>query len=116
MEEVELKDLHSHKINFKEKVGDTDHSYTILPLSSRGGNERRRKNFPNAVFVTMFFLTTVSDTVVKKDFLEFGEVHDIFDGKFKKPSNNISNGKHHIKITPYKPKRDLPHEIFFDDC
>ena len=101
MEEVELKDLYSHKINFKEKAGDADHSYRILPLSSRGGNERRRKNFPSAVFVTMFFLTTVSDNVVKKYFLEFGEVHDVFDDKFKKPSNNISNGKHYIKITPY---------------
>ena len=31
---------------------------------------------PLTVFVTMFFPTTVSDTAVKKAFLEFGEVHD----------------------------------------
>ena len=109
LKEVELKDLCSHEINFKGKVGDTDHIYRILPLPPSGGNERRRKNFPNAVFVTMFFPTTDSDTALKKAFLEFGEVHD---GKFKKPYNNISNGKRHIRITPYKTKHDLPHEIF----
>ena len=63
----------------------------------------------------MFFPTTVSDTAVKKAFLEFGEVHHVFDGKFKKPYNNISNDKRHIRNTPYKTKHDLPHEIFFDD-
>ena len=68
LKEVELKDLCSHEINFKGKVGDTDHIYRILPLPPRGGNERRRKNFPNAVFVTMFFPTTDSDTAVKKLF------------------------------------------------
>ena len=117
MKEVELKDLYSHEINFKGKVGDTNHIYRILPLPPRGGNERRRKNFPNAVFVTMFFPTNISDTASKKQktFLEFGEVHDVFDGKFKKPYNDISNGKRHIRITPYKTKHDLPHEIFFDD-
>ena len=109
MKKLQLKDLGSHEINFKGKVGDTDHIYRILPLPPRGGNERRRKNFPNAVFVTMFFPTTDSDTALKKAFLEFGEVHD---GKFKKPYNNISNGKRHIRITPCKTKHDLPHEIF----
>ena len=63
----------------------------------------------------MFFPADVSDTTVKKALLEFSEVHDVFDGKFKKPCNDISNGKHHIRITPYKTKHDLPREIFFDD-
>ena len=112
MKEVHLKDLYSHEINFEGKVGDTDHIYRIPPLPPRGGNERRRKNFRNAVFVTMFFPTTVSDTAVEKFFLEFGEVHD---GKLKKRYNNISNDKRHIRITPYKTKHDLPHKIFFDD-
>ena len=48
----------------------------------------------------MFFATDVSDTAVKKTLLEFGEVHDVFDGKFKKPYNDVSNGQHHIRITP----------------
>ena len=97
---MQLKDLYSHEINFKGKVGDTDHIYRILPLPPRGGNERRRKNFPNALFVTMFCPTTVSDTTAKKAFLEFGEVHD---GKLKKPFNNISNGKRHIRLLSIKP-------------
>ena len=63
----------------------------------------------------MFFPTNVSDTTVKKTFLESGEVHDVFEGKFKKPYNDISNGKRHIRITSYKTKHDLPHKIFFDD-
>ena len=55
LKEVKLKDLYSHEINFKGKVGDTDQIYRILPLPPRGGNERPIKNFRNAVFVTMFF-------------------------------------------------------------
>ena len=62
----------------------------------------------------MFFPTNVLDIAVKT-FLEFGEVHDVFDGKFKRPYNDIRNGKRHIRITSYKTKHDLPHEIFFDD-
>ena len=68
LKEVELRDLYSHEIKFKGQVGDTDHIYRTLSLPRRG-NERRRKNVPNAVFVTMFFPTTVSDTAVKKAFL-----------------------------------------------
>ena len=60
----------------------------------------------------MFFPTTVSDIAVKKAFLEFGEVHD---AKLKKQHNNISNGKRHIRINPYKTRHELPQEIFFDD-
>ena len=63
----------------------------------------------------MFFPTAASDTAVKKAFLEFGEVHDVFDGKLKKSYNNIDNVIRHIRITPYKTKLDLPHEVFFDD-
>ena len=70
LKEVELKDLYSHEINFKGKVGDTDHIYRILPLSPRGANERQRI-FPNAVFVTTFFASTASDTSWQKSFLRF---------------------------------------------
>ena len=89
--------------------------YRILPLPPREVNERRTKNFPNAVFMRMFFPTTVSGTAVNKAFLEFGKVHHVFGSKCKKPYNNISNGKCHIRITLYKTKHDLPHKIFFDD-
>ena len=100
MKEVELKDLYSHEMDFKGKVGDTDHLYRILPLPPRRENERRRKNFPNAVFVTMFFPTTVSDTAVKKAFLEFGEVHD---GKFKKNITISVMANAILELLPIKP-------------
>ena len=74
-----------------------------------------KENFPNVVFVTIFFPTNISDTAVKKTFLEFGEAHELFDGKFKKPYNDISSDKRHIRITAYKTKHNLLHEIFFDD-
>ena len=45
--------------------------------------------------------------MLKKGFLEFGEVHDVFSGKFKKPYNDISNGKFHVRIRPSKTKNDL---------
>ena len=102
--EVDLKHLYSHETNFKGRVGDTDHIYRILPLPPRGGNELRRRNFPNSVFVTMFLPLIASDTTVKRTFLEFGEVHNVFAGKFKKPYNDISNGKRCIRITSYKTK------------
>ena len=107
LKEVELKDLYSHEINFKAKFCDIDHIYRILPLPPRRGNERQRKNLPNAVFVKMFFPTTVSDTAIKKSFLEFGESHDLFDGEFKKPYNNISKGQRHTRTTPYNYSLEL---------
>ena len=121
LKEVGLKDLYSYEINFKGKVGYTEHIYRILPLPPPRGNGRGRTNFSNAVFVTMFLLTTVSDTAVKKANLEFGEVH-VFSGKFKKPCNGISNGKRHIRITSSKTKDDLPIKYslmilgFFKSC
>ena len=72
--EVDLKDLYSHETNFKGRVGNTDHIYRILPLPPRGGNELRRRNFANSVFVTMFLPLIPSDTTVKRTVLEFGEV------------------------------------------
>ena len=74
-----------------------------------------KENFQNVVFVTIFFPTNISDTAVKKTFLEFGEAHELFDSKFKKPYNDISSDKRHIRITAYKTKHNLLHEIFFDD-
>ena len=100
--DVDLKDLHSHETNFKGRVGDTDHIYRILRLPPRGGNELQKRNFPNPVFVTMFLPLIASDTTVKRTFLEFGEVHDVFAVKFKKPYNVICNGKRCIRITFYK--------------
>ena len=107
-ETIKKLDLYSHEIHFKGKVAGTEHIYGILPLPPRGLNDLRRNKFTNAVFVTMFFPKVVSDTGFKKAFLEFGEVHDLFDGKFKKPCNDISNGKGQSKY-------DLPHKILFDD-
>ena len=115
LKKVERKDLYSHEIYFQGKAGDTNHIFRILPRPPNRGNKRRRRSFPNAVFVTMFLPTTVSDTAVTKGFSIFGEVHDVFSGRFKKPYNDISNGKRHIRITPYKTKHELPHEIFLDD-
>ena len=37
-------------------------------------------------------------TPLSKTLIEYGEVHDVFDGKFKKPYSDISNGKHQIRI------------------
>ena len=51
--------------------------------------------------MTMLFPITISGTAFKKDFSEFSEVHDVFDGKFKKPYYDISNGKGCIRTTPY---------------
>ena len=120
LKEVEL-DLYSHEINFKGKVGGTEHIYGILPLPPRGGNELRRKNFTNAVFVTMFFPKVVSDTGFEKAFLEFGEVHDL-----------TANLKSHIRISvmakvilellPIKPSMTFPKKYslmtlsFFKSC
>ena len=60
LKEVKLKDVYLQEIKFRGIVGDEDHIFRILPLSRRRGNDSRRKNFPNAVFVKMSFPTTVS--------------------------------------------------------
>ena len=113
LKEVELRDLYCHEIKFKGQVGDTDHIYRILSLPRRG-NERRRKNVPNAVFVTMFFPTTVSEPLSKKLFYNSVK-YMMYLTAHLKSRNNISNGKRHIRITPFKTKHNLLHEIFFDD-
>ena len=105
LKEVNLKDQFCHEINFKGNAGDADHIYRILSLPLYGGNERRRKNFPNAVFVTMFFPTTVSDTAVKKAFLEFGEIHD---GKFKKNITISVMANAILELLPIKPSMTFP--------
>ena len=63
----------------------------------------------------MFYPATVSDTSVKKCCLEFGKLHDVFAGKFKKPYSDSSNDNRHIRITPYKTKPGLPNKILFNE-
>ena len=41
LKEVQLKDLHSHEINLKGKVRDTNHIYRILPLPPGRPHEPR---------------------------------------------------------------------------
>ena len=121
LKKVELKDLYSHEIKFKGKVGDTDYIYRILSLPGER-NEHRRNNFSNTVFVTMFFPTSVSDTAVKKAFLEFGEVHDVFDNKFKKYIAISVMANAILALLPIKSSMTIPMKYslmtlsFFRSC
>ena len=85
----------------------TESSHYLLVEETNVGEKISQTLFSWQCSIPQLFYTPLS-----KKFLEFGEVHD---GKFKKPYNNISNGKGYIRITHYKTKHDLPHEIFFDD-
>ena len=64
----------------------------------------------------MYLPTTVSNIAVKKSFMEFGEVHTVFAGRYKETDfKGICNRKWHMRLTPFKSKHDLPHEIQFPD-
>ena len=64
----------------------------------------------------MFLPTTISNAAVKKAFMEFGDVHTVFAGRYKKEEfQSICNGKRHIRLTPFKSKHNLPHEIQFGE-
>ena len=64
----------------------------------------------------MYLPAAVSNNAVKKTFMEFSEVHTVFAGCFKETDfKGICYGKRHIRLTPFKSKHDLPHEIQFPD-
>ena len=82
--------------------------------------EKERKHKENEInktlYVTVHLPTTASKIAVKKAFMEFSEVHTVFAGRFKETDfKGIINGKRHIRLTPFKSKHDLPHEIQFPD-
>ena len=60
----------------------------------------------------MYLPTTVSNIAVKKAFMEFGEVHTVFAGRFKETDvKDICNGKRHIHLTPFKSNSQMMTDI-----
>ena len=45
--------------------------------------------------------------------MDFGEVHAVFAGRFRNEFKDICNRKRHVRLTPFKSKHDLPHQIQF---
>ena len=76
---------------------------------------RGTRDDPNTIFVTMYLPSTISNTAVQKAFMAFGNVHTVFEGRFKDDLKGIRNGKRHIRLAPNKSKHDLPHEIQFPE-
>ena len=100
LKDTKYKDFYNQEINFREKVCDIDHTFRLLP------ERPKRLHFKqvydeNTVYITMFLPTTISDMAVKVAFNDLGEVHSIFAGSYKFPFHGISNGKRHVRITPY---------------
>ena len=60
----------------------------------------------------MHLPTTISNTAVKKAFMDFGEVHAVFAGRFRNEFKDICNRKRNVRLTPFKSKHDLPHQKF----
>ena len=63
----ELKGIYSHEVNFREQMQNEIFKGT--------------KDDPNAIFVTMY--------LPKKAFVEFGEVHTVFAGRFKETDSKV---------------------------
>ena len=64
----------------------------------------------------MFLPTAISNTLVKRVFNEFEEVHTVFAGTYKDAQfRSICNGKRHIRLTPARSKQELPHKIQFEE-
>ena len=45
----------------------------------------------------MYLPTIMSNTAVKKAFVEFGKVYTVFAGQFKDEFKGICNGKRHVR-------------------
>ena len=116
MKEAQLKETYSLRVQFREQVQNTPLSFTISPTPT---SKKPPKNYygtkydQNSVFVMLYLPSTISDTAVKKVFLEFGMVHTVFAGTFKDDLKGIRNGKRHIRLTPHGSKHNLPHQIQF---
>ena len=52
-------------------------------------------------------LLFITNTAVENVFMEFGEAHAVFAGRFKDELNDICNGKRRVRLTPFKSKQDL---------
>ena len=117
----ERKGIYSHEQNFCEQIQNEILTFRILPkpYSNRRQDHQTQKGTkdnPNTIFVTMYLPTTVSNIAVKKAFMDFGEVHTVFAGRFKETDfKGICNGKRHVCLTLFKSKHDLPHQIQFPD-
>ena len=63
----------------------------------------------------MHLPTTISNTAVKKSFMEFGEVHTVFAGWLKDEFKVICNGKRDVCLTPFKSQHGLSHKIKYGE-
>ena len=82
----ELKGIYSHELNFREQIQNKIFTFRVLPkpYSNRGqGREGTKgtKDNPNTIFVTK--------NLPKKAFMEFGEVHTVFVGRFKETDSKV---------------------------
>ena len=114
----ELKETYPQETNFQEEIRGIKVNFRILHNKPERPRERHRNyhvNDEDTVFVTMFLPTLISDAAVKRVFTEFGEVHQVFHGRYKKNQQfeSICNGKRHVRLTPHGSKQDLPHKIQF---
>ena len=101
LKDTKYKDFYNQEINFREKVCDIDHTFRLLPERPKRLHFKQKMYDENTVYITMFLPTTISDMAVKVAFNDLGEVHSVFAGSYKFPFHGISNGKRHVRITPY---------------
>ena len=82
----ELERIYSHEVNFREKMQNEIFTFRVLPkpYSNRGQgcqSTKGTKDGLNAIFVTLY--------LAKKAFVEFGEVHTVFAGRFKETDSKV---------------------------
>ena len=108
-------EFYSQELNFREWTQNEDINFRIVPkpYSYRGHDHqgiKGTKRDPNTVNITMHLPTTI-----KKAFMDFRDVHVVFAGRFSDEVKGICKGKSHVRLTPFKSKHDLPHEVKFGD-
>ena len=113
LKDTKYKDFYNQEINFREKVYDIDHTFELLPERPKRLHFKQKIYDQNTVYITMFLPTIISDMAVKVAFNGLGEVHSVFARSYKFPFHGISNGKRHVRMTPYD-KSELTHEIEFE--
>ena len=83
----DFKTIYPQELNFREQVQNVILNFRILQKSpsTKGPNRQGTKGskYDDTVFVVMYLTTTISNAAVIKDFMEFGEVHTVFPGRYK---------------------------------
>ena len=115
----EIKGTFPQETNFQDEIRGKKVNFRLLHNKPDSRSRRRYQDYndEDTVYITLFLPTLISDAAVKRLFTEFGDVYDVFPGRYKKEHGfgSILNGKRHVRMRPNGSKQDLPHRVQFEE-